>query len=174
MRRRDLTKADHDVWHNYTRQVAALPGRALPTPAPETLLPARLAQTAPTTAALGPRPSTPLPFIAPGDRPSGLDDGAWTRLRTGKLRPERTLDLHGQTAQRAFHSLNAFLHQAQSHRLRCVEIITGRGTGESGGILRRELPLWLNLPSLRPYILAITHPHTGNPGSVRILLQRRR
>jgi DNA-nicking Smr family endonuclease len=55
-----------------------------------------------------------------------------------------------------------------------VEIITGRGSGEAGGVIRRDLPLWLNLPGLRPMILATTHPHAANPGAVRVLLKRRR
>jgi len=34
------------------------------------------------------------------------------------------------------------------------------------------LPLWLNLPTLRPLVLAASHPHAGNPGSVRLLLRK--
>jgi DNA-nicking Smr family endonuclease len=55
-----------------------------------------------------------------------------------------------------------------------VEIITGRGTGEHGGVIRRELPLWLNLPALRPLVLATAHPHARNTGSTRVLLRRAR
>jgi DNA-nicking Smr family endonuclease len=95
-------------------------------------------------------------------------------LRSGKLAPERTLDLHGRTAQRAFHALHAFLHAAYTDGVRCVEIITGRGTGEAGGVLRRELPFWLNLPGLRPIVLAAAHPHAANQGAVRVLLRRAR
>ena len=86
--------------------------------------------------------------------------------------PGRTLDLHGRTAQHAFHALQAFLHRAHADRVRCVEVITGRGTGEGGGVIRRELPLWLNLPPLRPLVLAVTHPHAANVGSVRLLLRK--
>ena len=77
-------------------------------------------------------------------QPAGVDAASWNRLRTGRLAPERTLDLHGRTAHAAFHALAAFLHRAQADRVRCVEIITGRGEG-AGGVIRRELPLWLNL-----------------------------
>ena len=42
------------------------------------------------------------------------------------------------------------------------------------GVLRRELPLWLNRPDIRPLILAAAHPHAANPGSVRLLLRRAR
>jgi DNA-nicking Smr family endonuclease len=55
-----------------------------------------------------------------------------------------------------------------------VEIITGRGTGEHGGVIRRELPHWLNLPSLRPLVLAASHPHERNTGSTRLLLRRKK
>ncbi len=174
MPHRSLTEAERTAWSDYARHVTAFPGRATPAPIPSPLLPSRLTQTSP-AAIPKPKITALLPPVATGERPTaGIDDATWTRLRTGKLRPERTLDLHGQTAQRAFHSLDAFLHQAQAHRLRCVEIITGRGTGESGGVLRRELPLWLNLPALRPYILALTHPHAANAGSIRVLLRRQR
>ena len=173
MRRRALTDADRDAWLDYVRHIVALPGQAAPTPAPVPSMPQRPAQPRPQLKTPS-KPAPLLPLVATGERPSGLDDSSWTKLRTGKLQPDRTLDLHGQTAQRAFYALAAFLHQAYAERLRCVEIITGRGDGETGGVLRRELPIWLNLAHLRPYILALSHPHKANPGSVRVLLRRRR
>jgi hypothetical protein len=36
------------------------------------------------------------------------------------------------------------------------------------------LPVWSILPALRPLVLAATHPHAANPGSVRLLLRRPR
>ena len=113
-------------------------------------------------------------MLGVGDHPAGLDSGTWTRFRTGRLAPTRTLDLHGRSAQRAFLALDAFLHAARGDRVRCVEVITGRGTGEAGGVLRRELPMWLNLPALRPLVLAASHPHAANTGAVRLLLRRSR
>jgi DNA-nicking Smr family endonuclease len=112
--------------------------------------------------------------VSVGGQPGGLDSATWTRFRSGKLAPTRTLDLHGRTAQRAYHAVEAFLRTAHADGVRCVEVITGRGAGETGGVLRRELPLWLNLPGLRPIVLAATHPHPANPGSVRVLLRRAR
>ena len=90
-------------------------------------------------------------------------------MRTGKLQTARVLDLHGYTAQRAYNALGAFLRAAQAEGVRCVEVITGQG-----GVLRRELPLWLNLPEFRSLVLAAAHPHAANPGSVRLLLRRSR
>ena len=60
-----------------------------------------------------------------------------------------------------------FLRGAHAERLRCVEVVTGHS-----GVMRRELPLWLNLPELRRLVLAAAHPHAANPGSVRLLLRR--
>ncbi|HYZ62642.1 MAG TPA: Smr/MutS family protein, partial [Acetobacteraceae bacterium] len=120
------------------------------------------------------RPQRTLRPIEVGTAPGGVDKATWTRFRAGKLAPARTLDLHGHTAQLAHAELHTFLHQAAADRLRCVEIITGRGSGERGGVIRREFPLWLNGPALRPLILAASHPHAANPGSVRLLLRRKR
>ncbi len=118
--------------------------------------------------------ATAATAVTVGEQPAGLDKSTWARLRTGKMPPTRTLDLHGRTAQHAFHALQVFLHRAYADRVRCVEIITGRGAGENGGVIRRELPIWLNLPQMRPMVLAVTHPHAANVGSVRLLLRRLR
>jgi DNA-nicking Smr family endonuclease len=117
-------------------------------------------------------PRTVPATLSVGTHPGGLDNSSWNRFRTGKLAPMRTLDLHGRTAQRAFHALHAFLLAAHADHVRVVEVITGRGAGEAGGVLRRELPMWLNLPDLRPLVLAASHPHAANTGSVRLLLRR--
>jgi DNA-nicking Smr family endonuclease len=117
---------------------------------------------------------SPAAPLAVGDAPAGVDTASWNRLRTGRLAPERTLDLHGRTADAAFQALAAFLHRAQADRVRCVEIITGRGDGAAGGVIRRELPLWLNLAALRPLVLGAAYPHPANLGAVRLLLRRPR
>jgi DNA-nicking Smr family endonuclease len=107
-----------------------------------------------------------------GDQPGGIDKATWQRFRTGKLAATRRLDLHGMTAQRAFHALVSFLRSAHADQVRCVEVVTGRGSGETGGVIRREFPHWLNLPEIRPLILGAAHPHALNPGSVRLFLRR--
>ena len=170
MARRELSGGDLEAWAAYARNVAALPGRELPALTPQAAAPALL----PALKLVPARPvrAVAAAEVAVGEQPAGLDKASWTRLRTGKLLPTRTLDLHGRTAQHAFAALQAFLLRAHAERIRCVEVITGRGSGEHGGVIRRELPLWLNLPQLRPLVLAVTHPHAANVGSVRLLLRR--
>jgi len=166
-RRSGLTDADRAEWAAFARSISPLEGRALsPLAEPPAPAPGSRPVSAP------PAPVAPAPPLAIGVPPPGVDKATWNRLQGGRIPVARSLDLHGRTAQRAFQALHAFLLRAYADRLRCVEIITGRGTGEAGGVLRRELPVWLNLPELRPLVLAATHPHAANPGAVRLLLRR--
>ncbi|MBV9757307.1 MAG: Smr/MutS family protein [Alphaproteobacteria bacterium] len=168
-----LSEADLADWATYAREVVPLPGRARPAPpagtpgseeAPAPASPRGLARRRP-------RPAAPL---AIGEQPPGVDNATWSRFRSGRLPSARTIDLHGHTVQGAFLALSAAVHAAHASRLRCIEVVTGRGSGEAGGVIRRELPHWLNLPELRPLVLAAAHPHRANPGATRLLLRRAR
>lgn len=183
--RHGLSEADRAEWAAFARHLKRLPGRPTPEPPPEppttqevtAAIPAAVVPDGPKRrgpAPLLPAPLLPAALLSVGHAPGGLDAASWKRLRSGRLVPQRSLDLHGQTAQRAYLTLLAFLHDAHAQQLRCVEIVTGRGAGETGGVLRRELPHWLNLPALRPLVLAAVHPHPANPGAVRLLLRRPR
>ncbi len=172
MARRELSGADLEAWAAYARHVALLPGRVAPALAPMAAAPAVVQGVA-----IAPPPAGKQVATRPvevGEQPGGVDNRTWARLRTGKLPPGRQLDLHGRTAQHAFQALQVFLHRAQADRVQVVEVITGRGSGEGGGVIRRELPLWLNLPPLRGMVLAVVHPHAANVGAVRVLLRRGR
>jgi DNA-nicking Smr family endonuclease len=183
---RSLTETDAAEWARYAQRIAPLRGTAthpggLPVHYAET--PVKVASDVVrrdlrSVAAVAAQP----PPIGVGGQPPGVDAASWQRFRRGQLATSRKLDLHGMTAQQAFHALRVFLRTAQSDGVRCVEIVTGRGNGEHGGVLRREFALWLNLPDIRPMVLAAVHPHTSsamhshmaNPGSVRLLLRRAR
>ena len=185
-RTRRLTGTDEAEWARFARQIAPLAGKGI--------VLVDVPSEPPNEAVNEPSPSRgrPVnevlshPFRSPplgvGGQPPGIDTASWQRFRRGQLASARKLDLHGMTAQQAFHALRAFLRTAHSDRLRCVEIVTGRGDGEHGGVLRREFALWLNLPEIRPLVLAAVHPHrssamhahVSNPGSVRLLLRRPR
>jgi DNA-nicking Smr family endonuclease len=174
LRRKRLSEKDLADWALFARQIKALPGRMLP---PEPLKPPPVAIAAPVPVAL-PVPkqgvAKRVELLSVGAHPGGLDNSSWNKFRSGKQPAMRTIDLHGRTAQRAYHALHSFLIAAHADHVRCVEVITGRGAGETGGVIKRELPMWLNLPTLRPLVLAATHPHPANPGSVRLLLRRPR
>ncbi len=140
---RGLSEADRLTWAGYVLNVRALrDAPSLPQPSEAPQPSSQRAATRPAHAT----PRRPAPPVQVGAAPAGLDRGTWTRFRTGRLAPSRTLDLHGHTVQRAHDALHAFLRTAHAEGLRCVEIVTGRGQREDGA-LRRELPHWLNGPA---------------------------
>lgn len=169
LRRRTLTDQDRTLWAAYVQLIRPLDGVEKPPPPDVPMVaapqpPAPPMRPPPVVKRLGP--------LSVGQHPPGVDRGTWERFRTGKLPAQRTLDLHGRTAARAHGALLDFLATAHAEGVRCVEVITGRGSGEAGGVIRREFPLWLNEPALRSRVLAAAHPHALNPGSVRLLLRR--
>lgn len=172
-RARGLTEADRSLWRAYTaRHVTPLPGRALPADAPPPQ--PSVTVSPPPRQPAPPAPRLPPPEIAVGSAPPGLDARRWTALRRGRMKPERTLDLHGRRAQEAHAAVSRFIADAMADGLRCVAIVTGKGSSPEGGVLRRELPHWLNAPGLRELLLAAAHPHRANTGAVHLLLRRAR
>ncbi len=175
LRRRVLTETDREEWAHYARAIAPLRGKVAVPPDPRVApapAPAPPAVRRPVVPVPHARVTRHTPSVAIGSHSGGIDTSTWQRFQGGKLAAARRLDLHGQTTQRAYLSLMSFLRTAHADRVRCVEVITGRGSGEHGGAIRREFPLWLNLPDIRPLVLAASHPHAANQGSVRLLLRR--
>lgn len=106
-----------------------------------------------------------------------LDRRTMEKLRKGQLRPDARIDLHGLTASGAHTALCDFLYRAHGAGKRCVLVITGRGLSQKGGgVIRRELPTWLNAPGNRSRILgfAQAQPNDGGGGAFYVLLKRRR
>lgn len=171
-RRRGLTAEDKAVWAAVARTIRPLPGREMPEAPPAITItpPPRTAEPPPPV----PKPRLPPPEISVGAQPSGLDAKRWRDLRRGTMRPERKLDLHGMTAARAHQAVESFLQMCHAEGTRVVCIVTGKGSSTEGGVLRRELPHWLNAPHLRPLILGAAHPHKANAGAVHLLLRRSR
>ncbi len=171
-RRGELSEADKALWAVVAQTVTPLPGRVPPAPPPAiTITPPPRAEAAPMPLAMPARPLPPPP-VAVGAPPPGLDARRWRDLRRGKTRVERKLDLHGMTAAQAHGAVRGFLLDAQADGVRCVCIVTGKGGTPEGGVLRRELPHWLNEAPLRGLVLGAAHPHRANAGAVHLLLRR--
>ena len=64
-------------------------------------------------------------------------------LKQGKIEPEGVLDLHGHRLQSAKISLQKYILNAYENNIRNILIITGKGRN-SAGVLKKEVPLWLN------------------------------
>lgn len=86
---------------------------------------------------------------------------------------EATLDLHGLNKTEAYTAVARFITREHARGTRHLLIITGKGR-EGEGVLRRELPHWLNEPALRRHISAFAHAHPtrGGAGVMHVLLKK--
>jgi len=130
-----------------------------------------------------PKPSDiePLRDITPG-----LDKRTARSLRRGERDPDARLDLHGMTAERAHAALNRFILESRARGHRCVLVITGKGRrytppSESGfsmerseGVLRRDVPRWLNQPPLAGATVGLYQAHRkhGGDGALYVYLRK--
>ena len=123
---------------------------------------------------LAPMPHAAIPDISHG-RAAGIDRRSAERLRRGRLPIEGRLDLHGMTQAAAVERLAEFIARSEAAGKRCVLVITGKGLA-SGGVLRDQVPRWLNLPPNRARVLAFDYarPQDGGSGALYVLLKRRR
>jgi DNA-nicking Smr family endonuclease len=138
-------------------QIAAAPASKKSTAVPAVKSPATTARIKKTAV-----PAAPLEPLARRDS---------KRVFTRAI--EATLDLHGMTQDEAHAALNRFIARAHKNGKRHLAIITGKGSrGE--GVLRRNVPRWLDLPELRSQISAISHaaPEKGGEGVLHVLLKK--
>jgi DNA-nicking Smr family endonuclease len=120
------------------------------------------------------RPTTQLPQLAPGSTP-GIDRRTAERLRRGKLAIDARLDLHGMRQAEAHAELAGFVEASYQAGRRTLLIITGKGTmRQEAGVLRNQLPRWLNEPRLRHRVLSVqtAQPRHGGEGAFYVLLRR--
>jgi DNA-nicking Smr family endonuclease len=113
-------------------------------------------------------------ILEPGDM-SRVDGSIARKLREGSYPIDATLDLHGRTQNEAFETLSYYITTAYSMGKRCILVITGKGTNGQG-VIREQLPKWLNNSGLQDYILAINQAHSshGSSGAFYVLLRKNR
>lgn len=118
----------------------------------------------------------------------GLDRRTAEKLRRGKLEIEGWIDLHGMTRAEAHRQLRHYLTAAHIRGLRCVLVITGKGSAphktddapfmgtERRGILREAVPEWLRAPDLAHLVIDFRHAQRkdGGSGAFYVLLRRQR
>lgn len=110
-------------------------------------------------------------FVEPVEEAAPIRGHTEARLRRGRLEPEARIDLHGHSYDSAYRSLVAFLTRSISEGKRLVLVITGKG-----GVLRNNLPLWLNGAELGGRVIGIREAHAkhGGGGAFYVALQKRR
>ena len=100
----------------------------------------------------------------------GLDNRSARRLKRGLREIEARLDLHGFRQEEAHRALTSFIAGSYKAGKRCVLVITGKGqVTEGGGVLRTNVPRWLNQTPNRTRVLSFTYatPGDGGTGALR-------
>jgi DNA-nicking Smr family endonuclease len=174
-RRRLLSPEERVLWSMFTKTIEPL-RTSVPAEPGEIASPPVITQpTLPTSRPAKPRP--PAPVAAPAPLvPLGRRMRA--RVARGKETIDARLDLHGLTQSEAHAALAHFLRAASGRSARLVLVITGkgrRGEGE-GGVLRRQVPHWLNLPEFRAYVIGFEDAHVahGGEGALYVRLRKSR
>lgn len=95
-------------------------------------------------------------------------------LARGQAAIDARIDLHGMTQSQAYAALCSLLQRAQASGAKFVLVITGKGSGAFGGVLRRQVPQWLALPEFRPFVAGYDVAHTGHGGEGALYVRLRR
>jgi DNA-nicking Smr family endonuclease len=176
-KRGGLSREDQELWGKITTSVVPLRRRAVADEGPgaseQPPRPERKPARSLAPAAL-PKPRSLAPALAPIDR------RLKQRLGRGTMAIEARLDLHGLTQAAARTRLESFLRSAQAEGHGLVLVITGKGRepagpfGEERGVLRRQVPHWLALPDLRPYVIGFGEAGGGHGGAGALYVRVRR
>ncbi|MGB6549922.1 MAG: Smr/MutS family protein, partial [Xanthobacteraceae bacterium] len=109
-----------------------------------------------------------------------LDRRAKQRVARGRDAIDARFDLHGVTQRQAHAALLGFLRQAQAEGAKMVLVVTGKGGGTAApdraerGVLRRQVPLWLELPEFRHFVVGFSGAHVSHGGQGALYLRLRR
>lgn len=184
-KRRTPTEKELSLWQEMTHDVERLHDAEEPRdktapdikkpPKPKT---EKVKETAPVT-------KTP-PVNAPTTPEKQLDRRTDEKLAKGKMPIEATLDLHGMTQSQAHTRLEQFIVQSYGAGKRCVLVITGKGSRQSGdnyilsersekGVLKARLPQWLRQAPLDHIVLktVTAHQKHGGGGAFYVYLRNK-
>jgi DNA-nicking Smr family endonuclease len=130
------------------------------------------------TQAAGPRARPPL---------ADFDRRKARRISAGKAEVDARIDLHGLDQREAYLRLRGFLANAHARGDRLVLVITGKGGsgeapdrlgelagGRRRGVLRRNLPQWLEEPEFREMVSSFTQAGLRHGGAGALYVQLRR
>jgi DNA-nicking Smr family endonuclease len=127
--------------------------------------------------------------------PPTLDRKTRRRISKGRQEVDRSVDLHGLTQDQAYSHLKSVVEGAIRRGDKTLLVVTGKGgarfsqTGQEvpvaqrtradfnqfGGVLKRMVPVWLEEPALKPFIISYgeASQEHGGEGAMYILLRSR-
>jgi DNA-nicking Smr family endonuclease len=175
-KKRSLSDDERALWDTVTRAIVPLRQRKakkreeppLAGPSPLPAKPARAAKIVPASA-----PKLQAPPLAP------LGRRMRSRLARGSESIDDRIDLHGMTQADAHAALAHFLRRAQARGARVVLVITGKGIRADSdyaerGVLRRQVPHWLESAVLRPLVVGFESAGAGHGGTGALYVRLRR
>jgi DNA-nicking Smr family endonuclease len=193
---RDISDEDRDIWNRVIREAVPLRNKRDKAPAP-TQKPAaspiainarrlptsfhvgELAARKPAQTDLSPTLDEIFAKVSPN-----MDRRNFDRLRKGRMQVDARIDLHGMTLTQAHPALTGFVRRAHQDGKRLLLVITGKGKSAEDdgvmplrrGVLRHQVPQWLNQPPLAPLVLQIVpaHQRDGGTGAYYVYLRRHR
>jgi len=180
-RRRSLSEDERALWETVTRAVAPLRRRkakikaieqAEEVAAPVHARPVRKTVT-PSPPAMPAKPAGPPPLAPLGRRMR-------QKLGRGTEAIDARIDLHGLTQADAHTALAHFLRRAQRDGARMALVITGKGVRPGSdphaerGVLKRQVPLWLESSELRSFVVGFESAGVGHGGAGALYVRVRR
>jgi len=178
-RKRALSEEERALWERVAKEIKPLRKK------PRSAKTEAASVEAETTAAA--KPETPPKSLPPATIPlatkpiapplAPLARRERSQLSRGRKEIDARLDLHGMTQTRAHRALLGFLQRAHSDGLTFVLVITGKGRAGADperGVLRRQVPQWLNLPEFRSLVVGFEEAHIGHGGEGALYVRIRR
>jgi DNA-nicking Smr family endonuclease len=178
-----LTGEDRALWEDIAKSIKPLPGRRTKTGHEPEALSVEDQTAKGTEKRKRPIPPSPVVKRAPAPPPlAQMDRRLKLKISRGSKDIEAKLDLHGHTQAEAKSRLLRFLETAQAREHALVLVITGKGkrSGDNwsneGGVLKRQVPLWLSLPEFRSLVIGFEEAgiRHGGAGALYIRVRRRR
>lgn len=197
---RGLSTGEQAAWAHLASSVTPMAGRKRPVP------PAKVVVEQPSKAALGAgspvsasatKSAKAVPKASAGkmhkmvtvkgspplvhEQPAGLDSHWDRRMKSGRLDPDLTLDLHGHTLDTAYDRIMAGLDQARAMGARVVLVIAGRerpvdpaDRAHRRGAIRAKLLDWLAASRHGSAVAAVRRAHIrhGGEGAIYLILKR--
>jgi DNA-nicking Smr family endonuclease len=176
-KKRSLSEDEHALWTVVTRAIKPLRRRKVVAPeeiAPPAMPPRKLAKAAKVVPPPAPPPArVAAPPLAP------LGRRLKQKIGRGSEPIDARIDLHGMTQAAAHGALAHFLRRAQHDGARVVLVITGKGKAGADphaerGVLKRQVPLWLESPELRPLVIGFESANIGHGGAGALYVRMRR
>jgi DNA-nicking Smr family endonuclease len=181
-RRRSLSDEERTLWSMVTRAIKPLRRRKAATEEgidtmPAVVTPPVKAPKAAATKAIAPvapsRRTAPPPLAPLGRRMK-------QKLGRGTEPIDARIDLHGMTQADAHAALTHFLRRAQRDGARVVLVITGKGARPGAdpyaerGVLKRQVPHWLESAELRSFVVGFESAGIGHGGAGALYVRVRR